>query len=150
MDTGATLEKSTKGDRRIAWQVWCWLTDPSVAINNPAEQQKAYLLAKSLLVIIPLYLLPDIFRLISTNDAIPSLLPGLIPLLLAYFYSRSRYYKVGTFITLLFFTSLPAVSIFMGVIKPEETITAVIWIIPTLLFGSLLLDIRGKIGRAHV
>ncbi|MCB9419473.1 MAG: PAS domain-containing sensor histidine kinase [Ardenticatenaceae bacterium] len=142
MDTGDSPQKQNSSDRQFVWQLWHWLTFPSVAIKDAAEQQKAFFLAKSLLTIIPLYLLPDIFRLITANEAIPRLLPGVLPLLVAYFFSRSRYYKVGVFITLLFFTCLPAVSILVGVIGPEETITTVIWIIPTLIFGSLLLNTR--------
>lgn len=119
-----------------------WLTRPASSIRQPEQRQKATLLARSLLVILLLYLVPEIFRFLSPNNGPSALLYGSIPLLFAYILSRTRYYRFGIFMTMAFFTMLPAGSLLFRIIEPAETITAVIWIIPTLIFGSLLLSRR--------
>lgn len=119
-----------------------WLTNPSSSVQRPEQQQKAHLLAKPLLFIIPLYLIPATFRLLPPNNSSSALFFGIIPLALAYVLSRTHFYRLGILVTMAFFTMLPVGSLLFRIIEPTEAITAVIWIIPTLIFGSLLLSRR--------
>lgn len=142
METGTVDQQQAKQKlNQTNRKIQRWLTHPAASIQHPEQQHKAQLLAQSLLIVISLFLIPEIFRLAS--DSGPStFLVGFIPLIFAYILSRTRYYRFGILIAIMVFTMLPAGSLLLRVIKPAETIMAVIWIIPTLIVGSLLLSRR--------
>ncbi len=142
METGTVDQQQVKEKlNQVNRMIRRWLTQPAASIQHPEQQHRAYLLAQSLLVVISLFLIPEIFRFAS--DSGPSvLLVGIIPLVFAYILSRTRYYRFGILIAIAVFTLMPLSSLLLRVIEPAETITAVIWIIPTLIFGSLLLSGR--------
>jgi PAS domain S-box-containing protein len=151
VETGIVDQQQVKGKLNQAnGKIQRWLTHPAASIQHPEERQKAQVLAQSLIIVTSLYLIPEIFRIVSSDSGPSAFLYGFIPLVFAYIFSRTHYFRIGTFIATAFFTLLPLSSLLLGIVQPAETITAVIWIIPTLIFGSLLLSRRQTVTLAIV
>ncbi len=143
METGTVDQQQVKEKlNQVNRKIQRWLAHPAASIQHPEEQHRASLLAQSLLIVISFFLIPETFRLVSSDSGPSALFYGFIPLVFAYIFSRTRYYRFGILIAIVVFTLLPLSSLLLRVIEPAETITAVIWIIPTLIFGSLLLSQR--------
>ncbi len=122
------------------------LVEPSASLHNEDERRQARFLAQMLIVIIPLVFIPALIRSISTPHAMVYFGPAALALVLAYALSRTRYFRIGTGMALLALTLLPIASIVM---RPgehmEHPFEALVWIVPGLVFGSLLLSPAGLI-----
>ena len=126
--------------------IWRQLTEPARSVRSPEHRRRARLLASLLLVLVPLYFIPESVRLITDRNVGIHLLGVTLVIAVAYALSRTRYYKAGIVLALTTFTVLPLLG---AVLRPEayvaQPLNALVWAIPNVLLGSLLLSIPGLI-----
>ena len=121
-------------------KVWRWLTEPAPVIHKIEERRRARLLAALLLVVLPLYFISSLLRSLLTSKHVPYLIPATAVLIVVYLLSRTRYFRWGIVLILTAFTAIPVMSILtQSVSDPEHLLRILLWIIPTLVLGSLLL-----------
>ena len=125
---------------------WTWLTRPADALQKAEYRRRARLLAALLVFVIPLFLIPELIRTVLTGTMPPYLWWTTFLLLVSYGLSRTRHYRVGTGIVLFIFTIIPTIGIVFLPYEPERLLVALVWIIPTVLLGSLLVSLRGLIA----
>ena len=124
-------------------QVWVRLTTPHHSLDQLEQRQRAYLTSAILVVIIPLFIIPEFIRILSLGYITAFFLPTSTLLVLAYGLSRTRHYQVGIVIFLATFTVMPIISAVSQQYTPDNLFAALVWILPTVIIGSLLLSVRG-------
>ncbi len=141
MDAQPTAPAATK---QTIWQtLWDKLTAPHPTIQNDEQRQRAHLLAALLVIFLPLFVIPESIRAIQTQNIIIFYWVIVAFLAAAYALSRSRHFQVGIVITLTVLTLLPIAGILSQGSTPHNLLSALIWMAPTVLIGSLLLSVRG-------
>ncbi|MFQ5616928.1 MAG: PAS domain S-box protein, partial [Anaerolineales bacterium] len=123
--------------------LWERLTTPSDSIQNPEQRQHAYLLASLLVLLVPLFIIPEAIRTLATGQAISFFWLSTTLFIISYGLSRTRHYRVGIAVVLATLGVMPIVSILSRNHAPEELLTTLIWMIPNVVVGSLLLSVRG-------
>jgi PAS domain S-box-containing protein len=130
-------------------RMWDVLTKPSSALKNADDQLKARLLASFLMFLIPLGIglaaLPSALRSAPVLDD-PIFLVTLATcaaLMIAYGFSRTKYYQVGTLLALLIIT--------LGVVgaviaAPDQSSRLMGFLLIPILLASMLLPIRMLTG----
>lgn len=123
--------------------LWQRLTNPSEHIQQTERRRRAHLLASLMIVLIPFFVIPELARA-AANGHIPIYFFGTTAfLILAYWLSRTRHYRIGVIITLSVLSILPIAGIMATPsYDPERVLYALIWTVPTVLLGSLLLPLR--------
>ncbi|MCB9419472.1 MAG: PAS domain S-box protein [Ardenticatenaceae bacterium] len=129
---------------QLLW-LWNWLVAPAPAIQQEEQKRQARLLAAILVVLLPLYVIPEAVRGLLNNSFPFHFGVMAVFLSVAYVFSRTRYYQVGSLITLTLFTFLPISTILLLNFRDDALSTAVILITPTLFLGFLLLSWRRSI-----
>ncbi len=116
------------------------IIEPSPALTTIRERRQARLLSALLAILLPLYIIPETLR--AANSA-PRLAIVALPLLIAYGLSRTSHYRWGTFLVLATFTLQPFYRALGGAYSGEYILNGMIWILPLIVVGSLLLSARG-------
>ena len=141
MDPQLTAPVSTKP---TIWKtLWDKLTAPHPTIQNDEHRQRAHLLAALLIVFLPMFVIPEGIRAIQTGNIIVYYWVVVALLSAAYALSRSRHFQAGITITLTVLTLLPIAGTISQGYAPHKLLSALIWMAPTVLIGSLLLSVRG-------
>ncbi len=116
------------------------LIDPFVPLLLKEDYRRVRILSATSLLSIPFLFGLMLYSLTVRPQAAKSLGAGMLFMVLAYGFSRSRYFKVGIGISLLTFWLLP-ISIITQ-LRPGSLAMiqqTFVWVIPTLVFASLLL-----------
>ena len=122
-------------------RLYRWLIAPSPQVTGRREQRSVRFLSVTLLITIPLLFIPELLRSINKPQIMAYFGPATLLLIIAYLFSRSRYSRVGIWIALLTMALLPVASLIARPdINPDTISHTLIWIIPTLVLASLLLD----------
>ncbi len=120
------------------------LIEPSPAIKYPEERRRARLLAALLVVMLPLYFIPEAIRAAASTRVTFYLVPATIALALSYYFSRTKHYRIGIFLTLSAFTLMPFIEVLRRAdYDPDHLLITLIWVVPILVVGSLVLDPAG-------
>ncbi len=123
-------------------KLWRWLTEPAPTVQKAEDRRRARLMAALLLVLIPLYLIPE--SILATSKVGIFVLPITLTLIVSYILSRTRHYRWGIYLALTAFTILPIANLLVQPgYDPDLLLHALIWMAPTLILGSLLLSPRG-------
>ncbi len=118
-----------------------WFIASHQSLSTEEDIRIARYLATILIVIIPLIAIPELIRAIARPAILIYFGPVFITLISAYVLSRTPYYKVGVWLTLSVLALVPIAGILFDThFTPEKTIYSLIWILPTLILGSLLLQ----------
>ncbi len=121
-------------------KLWRRLIEPAPAVRKVEERRRARLLAALVLVLLPLYFISSFLRTLLTGHPVPFFFPATLVLIAVYGLSRTKYFRLGLVLILTVFTAIPLVTTLSQPIpEPEHLIRILIWIIPTLVLGSLLL-----------
>ena len=116
-------------------------TAPHPTLLAEEDRRRARFLATILLVLFPLLFFPELIRSISNPRNLIYFGPASAVVIIAYVFSRTRYYKAGVWLSLLTFTLLPIAGIVtQSDFDPARTLNMLIWMVPTLILGSLLLS----------
>ena len=127
-------------------KLWRWLTEPAPTVQKAEDRRRARLMAALLLILLPLYFVPELIRGLATGDVGVYLLPTTLALIVSYILSRTRHYRWGVYLALAAFTVLPIANLLAQPdYDPDLLLHALIWMAPTLILGSLLLSPRGLV-----
>src|ERR1044071_9233357 len=115
-----------------------FLINPHPSIQDGGEKQRAQLLSIITLILTTAYLLALISRPGSYSDFIVLLLFTAI----AYGFSRTRYYEIGTYFFCFGFTAFGYITLYLGTANSyTSAITTTVHI--SLVVASILLSFRG-------
>ena len=129
-----------------AASVWRQLTSPSGHIQTTERRRRAHLLASLMVVIIPLFIIPELIRAAANGRTPVYFGTTAVLLIISYGLSRTRHYHYGIIITLTILTAIPLIGILSApAYDPERLLYALIWVVPTVLLASLLLPLQGTI-----
>jgi signal transduction histidine kinase len=130
-------------------KIWNALTNPSDVVQGE-ERRKARTLAALLSLFIPLafitvFITPIVNLINGEGVTTPSAAPFAASMfaLVAYFLSRSRYYKIGAYITIA--VPLVAVGGLALITTTPTSDMALFFLTLSIILGSLLLDARGTL-----
>ncbi len=141
--------KRTSPKPATAAALWRRLTKPSDDLE-PYQQQRAQLLAALLLVLLPIFIIPETVRAVINGSAPVYFASALFVLGLAYGLSRTRHYQIGAFLTLATLTIAPfSVAILPGY-NADNLLPTFVWLVPVIVLGGLLLSIRGFLAVTAV
>ncbi len=123
------------------------LLTPSISPLLEEDHRRArWLAATSLIALALLGILALIRATVSSADQ-RNIVPTATALIVAYFLSRTSYYKIGIWILLAGIALLPTfTALATPGIRPAQALPILIWILPAPLVGSLLLSPTGVWG----
>ena len=139
-----------KGQRSF----WQRLVAPAAGIENIQDRRKAQLQASLLAVVTPLLAVGIVFTLIfsltsgSEVDIQPLISMGVMAAILAiaYVLSRTRYYNIGTLLTLAGASIIPFSRLLRGAAPDPSAISnSLMWIVLPVLLSSMLLKAWGTV-----
>ena len=130
-----------------ATSLWQQLTSPSDRIQTVERRRRAHLLASLMVVLVPLFIIPESIRATMSGHVPIHLFITAVLLIIAYGLSRTRHYHSGIIITLTILTAIPLAGILSAApaYDLDHLLYALIWVVPTVLLASLLLPLRGTI-----
>ena len=134
--------ESSPSEKKNFWQRFI---APHPSISDPVEERFAKLLAVLLLILVPLYFLPEGIRAILERHSLRENIywsSGVLILGAAYLLARSPYPRWGSRLTLLYFSLLPflALVIHGSHYQDEDVSGSLIWTLPVLLMALILLS----------
>lgn len=117
---------------------WGWLINPPASIEDSTEKRRAQLLAIITLILSVAY----IWALFSRPNSYTDFIVLLLFTGIAYGFSRTRYYEIGTYLFCFGFTSFAYITLYVGTATSyASAITTTVHI--SLVVASLLLSFRG-------
>lgn len=126
--------------------LWQQLTSPNIQIETIEGRRRAHLSASLIIVLIPLFIIPELVRAVTEGYIPVYFFVTTIFLIVSYGLSRTRHYYYGIIITVTILTAVPFVGIiFSPAYDPQRLLYALIWVVPTMLLASLLLPLRDTI-----
>lgn len=139
------------GLRHRLWGCWQWLTRPSAHITDENAQQRARLTSGLILIVWPLFAL-HLLALVNSDTAVSPPLTRFFTLLLPvfigglYVVSRTRYTHAAAIGMVMVLTAFPFAILFSrGDFSPLQVHATLIWLLPGVLMGSILLTFRQNI-----
>ncbi len=122
---------------------WQKLTLPHSSIKTSPERRFATVLATLLLVLVPLYFLPEGIRAIIEKQTLIDILyfgSGVVILSVAYLFARSPYPRWGARITMLYFTLIPFAALVTQAERyaGENAKNSLIWTVPIMLMALVM------------
>ncbi|RME06539.1 MAG: hypothetical protein D6803_06230 [Anaerolineae bacterium] len=118
---------------------------PHPSLLTEESRRRARILASILAVVIPL-LFVELLRSFRNPEILLVFGPATLLLAIAFALSRSPFYQYGVWLTLLTLSAIPTASTFtLSGFAPARASDILIWMVPTLIVGSLLLRPAGLI-----
>jgi methyl-accepting chemotaxis protein len=133
---------------------WQRLVEPATSIENVQDRRKAQLQASLLAIVTPLLGVGITSMLIMSltseteMDITPLASMGIMAVALgvAYGLSRTRYYRVGTLLTLVGASVIPFSRLLRGAVpEPSAISNSLMWIVLPVLLSSMLLNTWGTV-----
>ncbi|OQY33904.1 MAG: hypothetical protein B6I38_03050 [Anaerolineaceae bacterium 4572_5.1] len=127
------------------FRLWEHVTEPHPSIVDENVRCRARTLAGLLVVLLPLYILPEVIRTFrgryETGSFLSLIGSGLI-FASGYILSRSRHHVIGAWLTLIYFSFAPVLGILVrpGRYFGDEFANALVWSMPILVMGVILLS----------
>ncbi len=124
------------------WSLWEALVKPHEAVTSLDGRRHARALASILVILIPLLIVPAAIRGAITGrfHFYPFLLGFL--LMVGYALSRTRRYRLGIVLTMAALTINPLIGALASDHSPAQLFMALVWAVPTIVMGHLLLPLR--------
>jgi GAF domain-containing protein len=149
--TNSTSRTTDEPDRTLRARVRGWqaFVRPAADVTAPADRRQVQLLATVLVILLPLVLIATIttgvLGIAQGRITVTLFLLGAteIVLLVAYGFSRTKYYRVGTVLTLALLTVLPFAAV---IVTSSHDITAVTWIVLTVILSSIFFAMQGVVA----
>ena len=140
---------------------WQRLVEPAASVHNIQDRRKVQLQASLLAVVTPLLIVGIASMLIMSliseeeTDLSPMIAMGAmtVMLMIAYGLSRTRYYNVGTLLTLAGASIIPFSRLLRGAApEPSAISNSLMWIVLPVLLSSMLLTACGTVilAFAHI
>ena len=122
---------------------WQRIVEPHPSIESFAERRFASVLATLLLALLPLYFLPVGIRAIVEKHPMLNILyfgSGMLILSSAYIFARSPYPRIGSRLTILYFTFIPFIALVTHAERyaGENAKDALIWSVPIMIMALIL------------
>ena len=132
---------NTPPEKKNFWQK---ITSPHPSIVTSPERRFATVLATLLLILIPLYFLPEGIRAVIEKHTLIDILyfgSGVVILSAAYFFARGPYPRWGARITMLYFTLLPFAALVTQAERyaGENAKNSLIWTVPIMMMALIML-----------
>ena len=135
---------NTESPLPVRKSIWQKAIAPHPSVKDKVERRFATVLAILLLVLVPLYFLPEGIRAIVEKHPARDILyfgTGVVILGIAYLFSRSPYPRWGSRLTLLYFTFIPFAALLTQAERysGENARNSLIWSVPIMLMAFILL-----------
>jgi diguanylate cyclase (GGDEF)-like protein len=139
---------STNPSRKAVRNLWSRLVEPVVTITEESDIRQARLVS-AMLLITSIFMISGIVYMgfFSTSPRSGYVLAGAdIIMAIAYFLSRSRYYRLAIILSLADLTIIPVLNVGLGTDHSSETLLVMlIWNTLTILLASAITSLRNTL-----
>ena len=126
------------------FRFWNFLIAPHPELEDDAQRREAKVVASLLIILIPLYFLPEGIRAILSQQGFQEIsyfIVGFVSLSTAYVFARGRRPQWGAHLAMLYFTLIPffALAVYPERYQGADAGDSLVWSAPIIVMGLILL-----------